>query len=888
MTDTISTTEVCLGAPELADSLLSVALGCIEAGVSIIPIDHTTKRPAANLLPTNAEGKPAWKPYQAAIADEGTVRQWFKTGIQSFAVVGGKVSGGLLILDFDAPEFYEQWVEAVGERANGLPVQRTGGGGYQVLLRCARPGGNDKLAWAQDEKEETGRTIAIETRGEGGYAVVAPSLHPSGNRYKMLVGSLTNIPVVPQARADALMAAARKLDQAPLTRQEQERLETQAREAHRQRQTYRPGQPSVIAAFNAAHPIKNLLQRYGYVKGAHGRYIRPGGKSESVSVKDGRSCHWSSNDPLNDGRGKGGCGCHDAFDIYAHFEHRGNVSKAVKAAADMRSTNSADDLPQLDAGDRNLPRITRAVWDAVVAQNEPPHLFHRAGQVVWIDEDDEGMPITVALDRIKFRHLLARVARWYRWVKGRKGEPPEPKDAAPPLDIVEDALALRGKPLPVLDGLAEAPVFAPDGTLVIAPGYSPESRLFYAPSARFVVPPVSAVPSEGDVDKARALIVTELLGDFPFTSETERAHALALLLHPFVRPLIAGSTPLHLIEKPTPGTGATLLADLLVYPALGRPPASLTEGRDEDEWRKRLTAAARHGGPVILIDNLRRRLDSSSVSSAITALFWEDRILGTSDTVRLPMRWAWIATGNNPALSSEITRRTVRIRLDAKSDRPWLRQGFRHPDIRRWAAEHRVELVWAALTLAQNWLAKGRPRPPALPTFGMFEAWSDVMGGILACAGIAGFLGNLDEFYECSDVEGEAWRNFVAAWFNSHGEREVGVAELYSLAATEDGSAPIDLGDGTEKSQKTRLGKALSAQRDRQFGAYRVVAGAKKDGAQQWKLLTAAERPERAEHFPPRVRNESSEEESLPGALGKRSGCSGRSVPAFRDPGEEG
>ena len=319
----------------MSNDLLSAALACIGAGVSIIPIDHTTKRPAANLLPTNAEGKPTWKPYQTTISDEATVRRWFETGIQSFAVIGGQVSGGLLVLDFDAPGFYEQWVKAVGDLANGLPVQRTGGGGYQVLLRCNRPGGNDKLAWAPAREEETGRTVAIETRGDGGYAVVAPSLHPSGNAYKMLAGSLANIPAISQARADALVLAARKLDQAPLTRQEQERLEAQAREVHRQRQTQRTGQTSIIAAFNAAHPIENVLHRYGYVKGAHGRYIRPRGNSESVSVKDGRSCHWSSNDPLNNGRGKGGCGCHDAFDIYSHFEHGGDVSKAVKSAADL-------------------------------------------------------------------------------------------------------------------------------------------------------------------------------------------------------------------------------------------------------------------------------------------------------------------------------------------------------------------------------------------------------------------------------------------------------------------------------------------------------------------------------------------------------------------------
>jgi len=310
--------------------LLSEAVACIQGGVSIVPIDHKTKSPVTNLLPNRS-----WKPYQSAIADEATVRQWFAAGIQAFAVVGGKVSGGLLILDFDVAGFYDRWSADVGELVHGLPVQRTGGGGYQVLLRCPEPGGNLKLAWTPDEEEASGRTVAIETRGEGGYAVVAPSRHPTGTSYQWC-GPLTaaHVPTITQEHAEKLLAAARALDEAPLTRQEQERLEAEARDAHRQRGKRPNGEPSIIDAFNEGHPIEALLECQGYVKGRRGRYIRPGGKSESVSVKDGRSCHWSSNDPLNDGRGKGGCGCHDAFDVYAHVEHGGDVSHAVRAAAE--------------------------------------------------------------------------------------------------------------------------------------------------------------------------------------------------------------------------------------------------------------------------------------------------------------------------------------------------------------------------------------------------------------------------------------------------------------------------------------------------------------------------------------------------------------------------
>ena len=117
--------------------------------------------------------------------------------------------------------------------------------------------------------------------------------------------------------------------------------------------------------------------------------------------------------------------------------------------------------------------------------------------------------------------------------------------------------------------------------------------------------------------------------------------------------------------------------------------------------------------------------------------------------VRIPVQSVWIATGNNPTVSTEISRRTVRIRLDARFDRPWLRSGFRHQDIRQWAKVHRGELVWASLTIIRAWIAAGRPEGTS--TLGMFEQWSKVMGGILQVAGIPGFLGNSVEFYDSSD-----------------------------------------------------------------------------------------------------------------------------------------
>ncbi len=127
------------------------------------------------------------------------------------------------------------------------------------------------------------------------------------------------------------------------------------------------------------------------------------------------------------------------------------------------------------------------------------------------------------------------------------------------------------------------PVFAPDGTLQTEPGYHPASRTFYAPTNGLSVRSVPEIPTREDVEYAVDPLAHELIGEFPFVGDAERAHAIALLLLPFARDLIDSATPFHLIEKPSPGTGATLLVDMLSYPAIGHAITAMTEGRDEDE-----------------------------------------------------------------------------------------------------------------------------------------------------------------------------------------------------------------------------------------------------------------------------------------------------------------
>lgn len=311
--------------------------GYLLGGLSLVPCGKD-KRPIVK-----------WKEFQDRQPTAAELNRWLAEGAQSFAAIGGEVSGGLEIIDFDdnpqatplaysALDFFEAWraeVDLLIEKYK-LVIQRTGGGGFQVAYRCPSPEPNQKLAWVQDENEVHGRSIAIETRGEGGYAIIAPSMHPTGNRYRIIKGNFSAIPIISQDVRDILISAAKQLDQMPYISQELETVKAEKTQAEQRQRQYDDTNVSVIDTYNQRHKISETLSAQGYTKSANGRYSRPG-KDDSLGVvvieRDNISFHWSSNDPLHKTNASGKPLPIDPFDVYYTFGRYDNMSDAVKQAA---------------------------------------------------------------------------------------------------------------------------------------------------------------------------------------------------------------------------------------------------------------------------------------------------------------------------------------------------------------------------------------------------------------------------------------------------------------------------------------------------------------------------------------------------------------------------
>jgi Bifunctional DNA primase/polymerase, N-terminal len=504
-----------------------------------------------------------------------------------------------------------------------------------------------------------------------------------------------------------------------------------------------------------------------------------------------------------------------------------------------------DGLPRVLITNRPLRHKSTDALNTLLEVNDPPQLFVRSGQLARIGKDEEDEPIVQEVGEARLRHHMSLAANFVR--AGRDGEVVH---VSPPEDVVKDVLARAVWPFPSLIGVSRVPFFRPDGTLVKQAGYDSVTRIFYAPAPGLAVE-VPEQPTRGDVRRALEL-VEECIGDFPYADEASAANALAMLSTPILRTVIPGPVPLAAIDKPTPGTGGSLLADVAALVATGRPAGMASAPRDDEEVRKQITSALRAGSPVITIDNVSGDLSAPSLARALTAEIWEDRLLGRSEQVKLPQRATWLASGNNLKLGGDIPRRSYWIRLDAKTEKPWERRGFRHPNLKEWVCENRGALVSALLTLARAWFVEGRPEDEDAPKLGGFEGWVSTVGGVIANLEMRGFLGNLDELYERSGDDAGEWEHFLTTWRTEYQESPKKTAEiaadLYRDESKELRAAlPEDLAalvEAKDPHLSRKLGKAFSAREDRRYGSdgvYLRRAGTEKRAVRWTVAVTSPE-----------------------------------------------
>lgn len=375
-----------------------------------------------------------------------------------------------------------------------------------------------------------------------------------------------------------------------------------------------------------------------------------------------------------------------------------------------------------------------------------------------------------------------------------------------------------------LDRIAHAPFVREDGTVVTEPGYDEQTRTMLIPDPVFEGLTVPEDPTPEEIEAARELLLTEWLGDFPFDSDTDRANVLALLVTPAIRGMVP-KVPLAVVDGLQMGVGKNLLADSILTVYTGQAAEPMNWVPEADELRKQITAAFRTGAEFFVFDEAHT-IEGAPLAQALTANTWQDRILGVSTMANFPNVITWLSLGNQVQVRGDLTRRVYRIALRPRYANPQDRKAetFRHPgtsglDLGSWTRKHRRELMTAILTLVRAWFAQGSPRPRRGVSFGSFEVWEKITGGIVETAGLTGFLDNLKVWRSESDFDTQYWTGHLRWLRETFGDEPFKTAQVREKALTDPAAymAPPKLDDPSDKGYGKALGESYSRLRGRRY-----------------------------------------------------------------------
>ena len=137
-----------------------------DQGFSLFPLKPQDKTPLVQ-----------WKPYQSVKASWPQIEAWYAQNPDAnIGLVTGAISG-IVVVDFDSQDAFEGCFRA-GLIGNPITVETLDG------YHCYYPYPDTYI------QSKAGILPKVDVRGDGGYVVAPPSLHPDGHVYRWLDGDL--------------------------------------------------------------------------------------------------------------------------------------------------------------------------------------------------------------------------------------------------------------------------------------------------------------------------------------------------------------------------------------------------------------------------------------------------------------------------------------------------------------------------------------------------------------------------------------------------------------------------------------------------------------------------------------------------------------------------
>jgi hypothetical protein len=397
--------------------ILLTALEFANQGISVVPVaTDGTKRP----------GIASWKQYQETRPTTAELMTWFADA-QGVGVICGKVSGNLEMLELEgravADKMHLDLKEMAGnaglgevwDRINNGYVEMTPSGGIHWLYRIdGEVPGNTKLARKPGDEDKV--EVLAETRGEGGFVIVAPTngtCHPSGGAWTMLVGSAKSIPTLTVAERQGLHQLFATFDCVP-------KVEFVTEELAPKGGNLTPGDD-----YNAKVTWEQVLEPLGWKKVYTNKagvtsWRRPG-KSEGISATTNHAGNdkffvFSSSTQFEPERS------YSKFAIFTLVEHQGDFTASARALRSQGYGEARKELTSLEVHSPSLVQlhdeegnikesswIPKEIGESELEEEEPPSMLRRedgncllyAGKINAIFGESESGKTWIALEAIR-------------------------------------------------------------------------------------------------------------------------------------------------------------------------------------------------------------------------------------------------------------------------------------------------------------------------------------------------------------------------------------------------------------------------------------------------------------------------------------------------------
>jgi len=409
-----------------------------------------------------------------------------------------------------------------------------------------------------------------------------------------------------------------------------------------------------------------------------------------------------------------------------------------------------------------IARMTDQAEAALIAAADVAPIMVRAGMLVQPIIDRlpaaHGRTTEVTLLRplsaANLVYLLNKHAATFERYDGRSKE----WSAVDPPPAVATQLLEKGQwRFPKVAGVITTPTLRPDGTILDRPGYDPATQLWYAPDSHLVMPPLVENPTHEQAAQALALLKSLLL-NFPFVADVDRAVALAATQTAVLRGGF-DVAPMSLFRAPDIGSGKSFLADLVSAIARGQPCPVITNAKSIEEMEKRLGALVLEGVPMISLDNCSGNIGGDLLCQITERRLIRIRILGKSEAPECEWRGVLFGTGNNIALVGDMTRRGLVANLNAKVERPELRE-FSFDPVERVLAD-RGAYIAAAITMTRAYITAGSPK--VCGPLGSYGQWGRMVRSPLIWLGEEDPVKSMDAARE-EDPMRRAVNSLITIW----------------------------------------------------------------------------------------------------------------------------